>query len=70
MTRNPYELRMECLTLAETRLQNRYEETRQRYEYLDEKGVVQDPHDYPVFPTDDEIDSLAEKLIKSMSGER
>ena len=40
------------------------------YEYLDEKGIEQCPSDYPKFPSDDEIDALADRLIKSMSGER
>ena len=70
MARNPYELRMECLSLAESRLQQRFEETKLRYEFLDEKGISQDPNDYPLYPTDDEIDALADRLIKSMSGER
>jgi hypothetical protein len=70
MARNPYELRMECLQLAEARLQQRFEETKLRYEFLDEKGIAQDPNDYPLYPTDDEIDALADRLIKSMSGER
>tara|TARA_R100001460_G_scaffold5717_3_gene15584 strand:- start:239 stop:451 length:213 start_codon:yes stop_codon:yes gene_type:complete len=70
MARNPYELRMECLQLAETRLQNRYNESQRRFEYLDEKGVEQDPYDYPIFPTDEEIDALADKLVAKMSGER
>ena len=68
MARNPYELRMECLQMAEARLQQRFDETKQRYEFLDEKGIIQDPNDYPTYPTDDEIDELADKLIKSMSG--
>ena len=70
MARNPYELRMECLQMAESRLQQRYEETKIRYEFLDEKGINQNPTDYPLFPSDDEIDALADRLIKSMSGER
>ena len=68
MARNPYELRMECLQIAEARLQQRFDETKQRYEFLDEKGIIQDPNDYPKYPTDDQIDELADKLIKSMSG--
>ena len=68
MARNPYELRMECLQMAESRLQHRFDESKQRYEFLDEKGIIQDPNDYPTYPTDDEIDELADKLIKSMSG--
>jgi len=68
MARNPYELRMECLQMAEARLQQRFDETKQRYEFLDEKGIIQDPNDYPKYPTDDQIDELADKLIKSMSG--
>ena len=70
MARNPYELRMECLSLAENRLQQRFEESKQRYQFLDEKGITQDPTDYPLYPTDDEIDALADRLIISMSGER
>ena len=54
--------------MAEARLQQRFDETKQRYEFLDEKGIIQDPNDYPTYPTDDEIDELADKLIKSMSG--
>ena len=69
MARNPYELRMECLTMAENRLQNRFSEAQRRYEYLADAGVEQDPEDYPVFPTDDEIDALADKLVAKMSGE-
>ena len=56
--------------MAESRLQQRYDETKQRYEFLDEKGIIQDPNDYPTYPTDNEIDELADKLIKSMSGVR
>ena len=70
MARNPYELRMEGLQLAEARLQQRFEETKLRYEFLDEKGIAQDPNYYPLYLTDDEIDALADRLIKSMSGER
>ena len=70
MARNPYELRMEGLQFAESRLQQRFEETKLRYEFLDEKGIAQNPNDYPLYPTDDEIDALADRLIKSMSGER
>ena len=47
MARNPYELRMECLQMAEARLQQRFDETKQRYEFLDEKRIIQDPNDYP-----------------------
>ncbi len=56
--------------MAENRLQNRFSEEQRRYEYLDQKGVEQNPSDYPHFPTDDEIDALADRLIQSMSGER
>ena len=70
MTRNPYELRMECLQMAESRLHQRYDEKKQRYEFLDEKGIIQDRNDYPTYPTDNEIDELADRLIKSMSGVR
>tara|TARA_R100000234_G_scaffold74827_1_gene46239 strand:+ start:519 stop:728 length:210 start_codon:yes stop_codon:yes gene_type:complete len=69
MARNPYELRMECLTMAENRLQNRFSEAQRRYEYLSDMGIEQDPEDYPVFPTDEEIDALADKLVAKMSGE-
>jgi hypothetical protein len=69
MARNPYELRMECIQIAENRLRDRFNEAQRRYEYLDDKGIIQNAHEYPVFPTDEEIDALAEKLIKSMSGE-
>ena len=67
MARNPYELRMECLQMAEARLQQRFDETKQRYEFLDEKGIIQDPNDYPKYPTDDQIDELSDKLIKYIS---
>ena len=70
MARNPFELRMECLQMAESRLQQRFDETKQRYEFLDEKGISQDPNDYPEYPSDEEIDALADKLITSMSGGR
>ena len=70
MARNPYELRMECIRIAEDRLHHRYEETKKRFEYLDEKGIDQDISNYPIYPTDDEIEDLADRLIKSMSGER
>ena len=69
MARNPYEPRMECLTMAENRLQNRFSEAQRRYEYLSDMGIEQDPEDYPVFPTDEEIDALADKLVAKMSGE-
>ena len=69
MTRNPYELRMECLTMAENRLQNRFSEAQRRYEYLPDMGIEQDPQDYPIFPTDEEISSLADKLMSRMAGE-
>ena len=69
MARNPYELRMDCLQMAESRLQTRYNEAQRRYEYLDEKGILQDPNDYPIYPTDQEIEELADKLVSKMSGE-
>lgn len=56
--------------MAENRLQTRFSEAQARYQYLDEKGVEQCPSEYPIYPTDDEIDALADRLIKSMSGER
>ncbi len=67
MARNPYEIRLELLQLAENRLLNRYHEEKERYQYLDEKG--DDPGDYPLFPSDEDIDKLAKKLIATMSGE-
>ena len=44
-------------------------EAQRRYEYLSDMGIEQDPEDYPVFPTDEEIDALADKLVAKMSGE-
>ena len=70
MTRNPYELRMECIQIAENRLRDRYHEAKSKFEYLDDKGIDQDISNYPMFPTDDEIEDLADRLIRSMSGER
>lgn len=55
--------------MAENRLQNRFSEAQRRYEYLADAGVEQDPEDYPVFPTDEQIDALADKLVAKMSGE-
>ena len=70
MARNPYELRMECIQIAENRLLERFQEAKEKFEYLDEKGIDQDISYYPMYPTDDEIEDLADRLIKSMSGER
>ena len=70
MARNPYELRMDCIRIAEDRLRERYQEEKSKFEYLDEKGIDQDILNYPMYPTDDEIEDLADRLIKSMSGER
>ena len=70
MARNPYELRMVCIRIAEDRLRERYQEAKSKFEYLDEKGIDQDILNYPMYPTDDEIEDLADRLIKSMSGER
>ena len=56
--------------MAENRLQNRFTEAQRRYEYLADMGIEQDPHNYPLYPTDDEIEALADRLIKSMSGEK
>tara|TARA_B100000287_G_scaffold376780_1_gene378141 strand:+ start:676 stop:879 length:204 start_codon:yes stop_codon:yes gene_type:complete len=67
MARNPYEIRLELLQLAENRLLNRYQEEKERYQYLDEKG--DDPGQYPEFPSDADIDQLAKRLIATMSGE-
>ena len=55
--------------MAENRLQNRFSEAQRRYEYLSDMGIEQDPEDYPVFPTDEEIETLAAKLLAKMSGE-
>jgi hypothetical protein len=55
--------------MAESRLQTRYNEAQRRYEYLDEKGIQQDPNEYPIYPTDQEIEELADKLVSKMSGE-
>jgi len=61
---------MDCLQMAENRLQQRFSEEQRRYEYLDDKGINQDPNDYPIYPTDDQIESLADRIIKSMEGDR
>ena len=55
--------------MAENRLQNRFSEAQRRYEYLSDMGIEQDPQDYPIFPTDEEISSLADKLMSRMAGE-
>ena len=68
MARNPYELRMDCIRIAEDRLRERYQEAKSKFEYLDEKGIDQDILNYPMYPTDDEIEDLADRLLKSMSG--
>tara|TARA_B100001989_G_scaffold170354_1_gene122889 strand:+ start:340 stop:570 length:231 start_codon:yes stop_codon:yes gene_type:complete len=71
MARNPYELRMECIQIAENRLRERYLERKAKFEFLDEKGYDVDAlADYPEYPTDSEIENLTDRLIKSMSGDR
>ena len=70
MARNPYELRMECIQIAENRLRERFQEAKEKFEYLDEKGIDQDISYYPMYSSDDEIEELGDRLIKSMSGER
>tara|TARA_B100001113_G_scaffold42260_1_gene29923 strand:- start:328 stop:567 length:240 start_codon:yes stop_codon:yes gene_type:complete len=74
MAKNGYEIRLELLQLAESRLRDRYYEAKERFQYLDEKGEAallstSLYEQYPVFPTDDEIDSLAQHLIATMSGQ-
>ena len=70
MARNPYELRMECIQIAENRLRERFQEAKQKFEYSDKLGFDIDMSNYPNYPTDDEIENLADRLIRSMSGER
>jgi len=70
MARNPYELRMECIQIAENRLRERFQEQKAKFEYSDRLGYDIDMSNYPNYPTDDEIENLADRLIRSMSGER
>ena len=71
MARNPYELRMECIQIAENRLRERYQEQKAKFEFLDEKGYDVDAlADYPEYPTDSQIENLTDRLIKSMSGDK
>jgi|TARA_R100000353_G_scaffold58377_1_gene46088 hypothetical protein len=70
MARNPYELRMECIQIAENRLRERFQEEKTKFEYADKLGFDIDMSNYPNYPTDDEIENLADRLIRSMSGER
>ena len=70
MARNPYELRMECIQIAENRLRERFQEAKQKFEYSDKLGFDIDMSNYPNYPTDDEIENLADRLIRSMAGER
>ena len=70
MARNPYELRMECIQIAENRLRERFQEAKTKFEYSDKLGLDIDMSNYPNYPTDDEIENLADRLIRSMSGER
>tara|TARA_B100001109_G_C18563355_1_gene335296 strand:- start:207 stop:446 length:240 start_codon:yes stop_codon:yes gene_type:complete len=74
MAKNGYEIRLELLQLAESRLRDRYYEAKERFQYLDEKGetalLSTSLNDqYPVYPTDAEIDALAQHLIATMSGQ-
>ena len=72
MARNPYELRMECLSLAESRLRDRYQEEKERFQYLDEKGLIADEESitlYPEFPTDEQIDKAANDMLSKMSSD-
>ena len=68
MARNAYEIRLELQQLAENRLRDRFFEAKERFRYLDEQGV--DAGEYPIFPSDEEIDALTSKLIATMAGER
>ena len=70
MARNPYELRMEGIQIAENRLRERFQEEKTKFEYADKLGFDIDMSNYPNYPTDDEIENLADRLIRSMSGER
>ena len=70
MARNPYELRMECIQIAENRLRERFQEAKTKFEYADKLGFDIDMSNYPNYPTDDEIENLADRLIRSMTGER
>ena len=67
MARNPYELRMECIQIAENRLRERYQEAKLKFEYLDDKGIDQDISNYPMFPTDDEIEDFKINSIKNVN---
>ena len=66
MASNPYELRWELLQQAETRLMNRYQAEETRYSVLVEKG--EDPGEYPKYPTDYQIHSLAMQMNAFISG--
>jgi hypothetical protein len=60
MARNPYDLRWELLQQAESRLVNRYNAEENRYNILLDKG--EDPGNYPIYPSDEEIHRLAEEM--------
>ena len=64
--RNPYELRMECFQMAECRLRDRFLEEKERFQYLDEKGMSEDLT-YPTFPTDEDIRRVANEMIRDIS---
>ena len=64
--RNPYELRYDCFQMAESRLLQRYSEEKDRFLYLDEKGMG-DGLTYPTFPTDEDIRQVANDMIRDIS---
>ena len=66
MARNPYELRMECFQMAESRLRDRFLEEKERFQYLDEKSQADDLT-YPTFPTDEDIRRVANEMIRDIS---
>ena len=67
MARNPYELRWELYQQAENRLVDRYRAQETRYQTLIEKG--EDPGEYPEYPSDEAIHSLAKSMNAFISGE-
>ena len=64
--RNPYELRMECFQMAESRLRDRFLEEKERFQYLDEKSQADDLT-YPTFPTDEDIRRVANEMIRDLA---
>ena len=72
MAKNGYELRLELLQLAESRLRDRYQEAKERFQYLDERGLIADEEAiklYPEFPTDEQIDKAANDMLSKMSSD-